>query len=317
MGWQDALFSSCQATDLLADIDLMSNRANEGTCQAASRQIPESELPATVNLNESKFAGLRGRYGFCTSTLPASQSLATDLCVGGGAASWLGSGLAFAAAALAMNGQSLAPSGALLAAAGTGRSALPPVHLSFNASTGQLSIDTLKGQHAISESITSEGSLNLTIDGQSHSSNPLSAAFDASLAGAAAATVTGIHFQGGGQDTLTLGSQQHAGGFTVQATGATVLMQNVVAAGPLTIRALNITVNGVVQGSSVSLAASGWVTVNAAGRIDASSDRTGSVNSLNAITVAASTFVNTGQLHADGSSGGQITMQAAIFSTPV
>ena len=153
--------------------------------------------------------------------------------------------------------------------------------------------------------LPADGFVDVTLDGQDHSSNPRSASFDRALAGATGATVAGIRFEGGAQDTLTLGSQQVAGGLTVQATGGTVVTQNVAATGPLAIQAPNITVNGTLQGSSVSLAASGWVTVNATGRIDSLPAASG-----NGVAVAADVFVNSGQLHADGPVGGAITVQA-------
>ena len=105
---------------------------------------------------------------------------------------------------------------------------------------------------------------------------------------------------------LTVAAQQLAGGLTIQAAGATVVTENVVTAGPLAIQAVNITVNGSLQGSSISLAASGWVNVNAAGSIDAAQPASGG-----RVAVAAGVFVNNGQLHADGWSGGHITIQAS------
>ena len=91
-----------------------------------------------------------------------------------------------------------------------------------------------------------------------------------------------------------------------------MVTQNVAASGPLAIQAPNITVSGALQGSSVALAASGWVNVEAAGRIDAvpSSGRAGGVSTPSTIAVAAGVFVNSGQLHADGATGGQINVQA-------
>jgi hypothetical protein len=200
-----------------------------------------------------------------------------DLSVIGGAvaASWPGGSAAFAGLALAASGESSPPSVRHFAATGAVSSGLPPVHLSFDGTTAQLGVRTDAGRHTISEATAPDGFVNLTIDGQNHSSNPRSAAFDAALAGATAATVSGIHFQGDGEDTLILASQQHAGGFTVQAAGATVLTQDVVTGGPLAIQAPNITVSGAVRGSSVSLVASGWVNVNGAGRIEAFSGRVG------------------------------------------
>jgi hypothetical protein len=117
--------------------------------------------------------------------------------------------------------------------------------------------------------------------------------------------VAGIRFEGSGQDTLTLGSQQLASGLSIQATGATVVTQDVITSGSLVIQAPDITVSGSLQGSSVALAASGWVDIGAASRIDA-----GHLGSAGRMDVTAGVFVNSGQLHADGSSGGQISIQA-------
>ena len=95
------------------------------------------------------------------------------------------------------------------------------------------------------------------------------------------------------------------GAFAVEASGGTVVTENLAAAGPLTIHATNITVTGTLQGSGVSLAASHLVNVNAAGRIQAAPSASGS-----GIAVSAETFVNSGALHADGLRAGQIMVQA-------
>src|SRR5216683_462372 len=108
--------------------------------------------------------------------------------------------------------------------------------LSFDSSTGQLAIRPDVGEHTVRESLAADGYVDVTVDGQGHSSNPRSVSFDSAVSGATAATVTGIRFAGGGQDTLTLGSQHLASGFAVQAANATVVTENVVAAGPLAIQ---------------------------------------------------------------------------------
>ncbi|HLJ93286.1 MAG TPA: hypothetical protein VKU02_08860 [Gemmataceae bacterium] len=205
-------------------------------------------------------------------------------------------GIAVSVLALAEIGQAVGRTPLGLAAASP---------LSFDGSSGQLAIRTVGGEHTVREALTADGFVDVTLDGQEHSSNPRSASFDGAIAGASGATLAGIRFDGSGQDTLTLGSQHLANGFTLQAAGATVLTENVAAAGPLMIQAPNITVNGTLQGSSVSLAASAWVNVNAAGRIGSGTAVSGSD-----IGIAADVFVNSGQLHADGPSGGQIDIQA-------
>jgi hypothetical protein len=180
---------------------------------------------------------------------------------------------------------------------------------SFDASSGQLVIRPAAGEQTVREAITADGFLDVTMAGQKHSSNPRSASFDRALAGATGSTVAGIDFAGGGQDTLILASQQLAGSMTVQATGATVVTENVATAGPLAIQADNITVTGALQDGSVSLAASGWVTMNAAGRIDAV-PALGRPSDPSTIALSADVFVNSGQLHANGPAGGQINVQA-------
>jgi fibronectin-binding autotransporter adhesin len=213
---------------------------------------------------------------------------------------WSDASASFFALPLAGDGQLAGASAGLLAAA-HGSSA----PLAFDASSGQLAIREVGGAHTVRESITSGGFVDVTLNGQEHSSNPRSASFDGTLAGATRRTFTSIQFAGGSQDTLTLAAQQVAGGLAVQATGATVVTQNVVATGSLAIQAPSITVNGSLQGSGVSLAASGWVMVNATGSIESVS-----AGSKGGIGIVAEVFVNSGQLHADGPVGGAITVQA-------
>jgi hypothetical protein len=205
------------------------------------------------------------------------------------------------AAAEANNGRDAARSSATsvvssAAAGGAG--------VSFSRSTGQLAIQPPSGGQTVHEGVTAGGFVDVMLNGQHHSSNPSASSFDRALAGATARTVTGIRFSGSGSDTLVLGSQQGAGGLSVQAGGATVVTQDVATSGPLEIQAANITVRGRLQGRSVSLAASRWVTVDAAGRMDTTQAASGG------IAVTAGTFVNSGQVHADGPSGGQILVQA-------
>jgi hypothetical protein len=159
--------------------------------------------------------------------------------------------------------------------------------------------------HTMQEAFTPSGFLELTLDGQPHSSDPASAAFDPLLIGATAGRVTGIQLDGGSQDTLIVGSQQLANGLTVTAPGATLVTQDVSVGGPLVIRAGDITVHGTLRGSAVTLAATDWVNIEDTGRVVAESGGTGS-----RLAVFADKFVNTGQLHADGSTGGQIIAEA-------
>jgi hypothetical protein len=147
--------------------------------------------------------------------------------------------------------------------------------LSFNRSTGQLAIRTGAGQHTVREETAPDGFVDVTVDGQDHSSNPRSASFDSALSGTTTVTMAGIRFGSGGQESLILGSQHLADGFTVQAAGGNVVTQDVATTGTLAIQASNITVSGALRGGSIVLTASGWVTVQATGAIDAAGPAAG------------------------------------------
>ncbi len=183
-------------------------------------------------------------------------------------------------------------------------SRLAPNSVAFDPWSGAVLIRSDGTGHTIEESLTSRGFLDVTLDGQPHSSDPASAAFDPLLAGATAARVAGIQLDGG-QDTLTLGAQQLAGGLQVNAPGATVVAQDLTVGGSLSVQAADVTVRGTLRAGAVRLAAPGWVNIEDTGRVVAGSGETGG-----RLAVLADKFVNTGQLHADGATGGQITAAA-------
>jgi hypothetical protein len=178
--------------------------------------------------------------------------------------------------------------------------------VAFDATSGTLAIRSQGAATSIHEAVSGAGFVEISVNGQDHSSDPGLASFDARLAGASAANVNGIVLLGGsGQDTLVLDNQQLSGGLSVNAPGATVITQDVAVGGPLVVQASDISVRGALHGSAVGLAASDWVTVEAQGAVVA-----GSAAARGQIEVAAARFVNSGQLHADGPSGGQIDVQA-------
>jgi hypothetical protein len=174
----------------------------------------------------------------------------------------------------------------------------------FDAPSGILTLRGDAGDNTIRETVSPGGFLELTCDGQLHSSDPASASFDQALAGASAGSLAGLSLDGrGGSDTLILGRQMLAGGLRVSAAGATVVTQDVAAAGPVAIVAQAVTIRGTLRGSSIALDASGLVTVAAAGSVTSTRG-----NSSGKIDVAAGVFVNSGQLHADG---GQLLVHSA------
>src|SRR5262249_16957278 len=85
----------------------------------------------------------------------------------------------------------------------------------------------------------------------------------------------------------------------VNAAGADVVTQDLAVGGNLTVQAQRVTVSGSVSAGAIAVAGSGWVTIEAGGQLTA-----------NQIDVAAEVFVNSGQIRADGSSGGQVLISA-------
>jgi hypothetical protein len=191
---------------------------------------------------------------------------------------------------------------------------LAPGQLRFDAATGQVAIPGPEWESTVHAAVTPDGFLDVTLDGQHHSSNPRAAAFDPALAGATNITLAGIRFDGRESATLLLDAASVPGSLTVQANGAAVNTHDVTVAGSLVIQAPQITVSGALRGATIALASSGWIDVQAAGRIDA---RQGAFGGR--IELVADKVANAGQLHADGRSGGHIVVQAGniLNSGPV
>jgi hypothetical protein len=105
----------------------------------------------------------------------------------GAARPWADASTSLFALAVAGSGEGAGRSPGFLAAA---RGASGP--LSFDTSTGQLAIRPDGGEHTVRESLATDGFVDVTVDGQGHSSNPNSVSFDNALSGATAATVTGV-----------------------------------------------------------------------------------------------------------------------------
>src|SRR5262249_26922279 len=155
---------------------------------------------------------------------------------------------------------------------------------------GNLSILGDAADSTIRQTFNSAGFLEVAVDGQSHSSDPASALFDQTLAGASASTIAGIQFHAGaGHDTLNLAwdgfENRPSGSLAVSAAGADVVAEDLTVGGALTIQAERISVDGPVRANAITLAGSGWVTVEAKGLLAA-----------NQIDVSTGVFVNSGQL---------------------
>ena len=179
-------------------------------------------------------------------------------------------------------------------------------NLFFDRSTGLVAIRGDAGDNTVRESIAQDGFLEVGIDGRQYSSDPASVSFDRDLLGATESTLNGIVYEnGGGHDTLRLGSQNSAGSFTVSAPGAEVVTQDIGVGGKLGIEADRITVGGALQGQEIGLSATGLISVETAGALVARNGDNGG-----RIEVKADIFVTTGQLHADGDSAGQVFVHA-------
>ena len=179
-------------------------------------------------------------------------------------------------------------------------------NLFFDPSSGAVVIRGQAADNTVRESITEDGFLEVGIDGRQYSSNPGSASFDRDLMGATESTLTGIRYEnGGGHDTLTIGSQTITGSFMVSAPGAEVITQDIGAGGQLGIEAESITVSGALYGREIGLSASGLISVETEGGLVARDGDNGG-----RIDANADIFVTTGRLHADGANAGQVFVHA-------
>jgi hypothetical protein len=170
------------------------------------------------------------------------------------------------------------------------------VSLLFDAPHGTVVLHGDAGDNTLRESLSPNGFLELTLDGQRHSSDPNSAFFDQALAGAGAGTLAGLGFDGGGgRDTLILGSQQLPGSFRVNAAGVTVVSEDVTAAGPVAITAQAVMVNGTLRGRQIDVTASLFVNT---GQLQVSGKQ---------LLVHADKVLNAGGLTADG--GGSVRVE--------
>jgi hypothetical protein len=177
---------------------------------------------------------------------------------------------------------------------------LAPGTMAFDRSTGLLGIRGNGGDNTIREAVNAHGYVEVTLNGDIHSADPASAFFDPALATATADHLAGLTLeQDGGNDTLTLASQQLPADFVVQAPGAEVVTQDLTAAGRLSISASTLTITGSLHASTVSLAADHLTNIETAATITAAQ-----------LDATAPVFVNTGQIHADGAAGGDISIRA-------
>jgi hypothetical protein len=137
--------------------------------------------------------------------------------------------------------------------------------LLFDPASGGVAIRDQSSDDTVQEAVTGGDFLEITIDGQRHSSDPSSAFFDNALAGATGSTLRGLSFDSGGHNTLILGPQKLPGSLTVLAPDAAVDLTDVTTVADLTIQADSITVAGALHASAVTLAGSSMVTIETRG----------------------------------------------------
>jgi hypothetical protein len=191
------------------------------------------------------------------------------------------------------------------------------VGLLFDAPGGIVVLHGDAADNAIQETLSPGGFLELTLDGQRHSSDPTSAFFDKALSGASAGTLAGLWFDGGGgHDTLTLGNQQLAGGLRVNAAGATVVNEGVVAAGRIDVTARLFVNTGQLQASGKQLLVHADKVLNA-GHLTADGGGSVRVDFTDSYidTAAAVTSASSGSVTIDGGSTGRLFSSGSFRAT--
>ncbi len=126
--------------------------------------------------------------------------------------------------------------------------------IEFDRSTGKLSILGDTGNNTVQEWISDDGYLQLILDGQAKSSDPLSAFFDSRLQGVTRDTLTRINFDGGeGRDTLLVGNQS-LDRLEIAADDDILINGNaIIATDSLDVSADTITATGSLTGSKINL----------------------------------------------------------------
>jgi hypothetical protein len=156
---------------------------------------------------------------------------------------------------------------------------LAAANVAFDASTGILSLTGGAAQVSVAD-----GAVAVNLDGQTHSSDAASPFFDPSLAGASADSLRQLQLVGGGPgNALTLGDLTVDGGMVVVSDGG-------------------IDVAGAVHAAALTLSSAGLLNVEAGGSLNAG-----------AITASADSFVNVGQVRADGPQGGSVVFSARDY----
>jgi hypothetical protein len=127
------------------------------------------------------------------------------------------------------------------------------IAIGFDLSTGKLSIFGDAGNNTVHEWIGADGYLQLILDGQAKSGEPMSAFFDSRLQGATRDTLTHINFDGGeGWDTLLVGNQS-VNNLEIAADDDILINGNAIASGSLDVSADTIAATGNLTGNKISL----------------------------------------------------------------
>ncbi len=300
------LFRDLHTGDDLADLP----SANEDT--VAIR--PGTENTTIVHLNSSEIAvdGIlplaRAADQVVGSRLggsPAANSAGTARLLGSGAAEWVAWSHALAALDRPARAVPADATGLWrgLDAALAQEHQVPAVSaripLAFDRAGGWLAIWGQSGGDAIREAISPDGFLQVTLDGRTHSSDPASAAFDPTLAGAGRNNLAGLRVYGDSPAPLELAAQTLSRGLAIQTTGPVIVTGAVQSTGQVTLLASAISVRGSLQAAAVDLTSAGLVDVTARGTVAAAQ-----------VNVAAGVFIDAGQVEANGLHGGQIRVQA-------
>ncbi len=262
----------------------------------------ETALDETLPLMQSTDQVVGSRLGGS----PAANSVGTAMLLGSGAsAEWV----AWSHALVALDRSARAVpadaaglwSGldAVMATGNRGPAVSARAPLAFDRAGGWLAVWGQHGGDAIRETISSDGFLQVTLDGQTHSSDPTSAAFDPALTGAGRDNLAGLRVYGDNPEPLELAAQTLSRGLAVQTTGSVIVAGAVQSAGQVTLTASAISVRGSLQAAAVDLTSVGLVNVTARGTVAAAQ-----------VNVTAGVFIDAGQVEADGSHGGQIRVQA-------
>jgi hypothetical protein len=192
---------------------------------------------------------------------------------------------------------------------GAGPIAVPVPAINFDSTSGSLAILAGAAGASAQLCVNADGGVTVAVNDQVFSNDTTAANFDPALAGVSAVSLRQVHLSGGASsDALTLDNVSADSDLSVGADGTISVTGNLNVTGDLTLAAASLDIDGAVHTAAATLNCAGLLNVESCGSVAVQEGSNGG-----SITATADSFVNVGQVLADGWRGGQVTITAPDY----